>query len=50
MASEFGKCSRCEEWTDVEEFEGGLLCNFCYEDLCTKAGELTEPDFKETEK
>ena len=44
MGSEQGKCVRCEEQTEVEEFDNGLLCRFCYEDLCTKAGGLTEAD------
>jgi len=42
MGSELGRCVRCKEWTEVEEFDDGLLCNLCYEDLCSKAGELTE--------
>jgi len=44
MGSELGKCINCEEWTEVEEFEDGLLCRFCYEDLLAEAKELTEPE------
>lgn len=33
MGSIHGQCSNCNEHTEVEEFEDGPLCRFCYEQV-----------------